>query len=156
LPAGPLRESKARLNQVDAIVVTGNSFSPVARTATFAMALEGNRFRNLLNQSFHQEAAAFRGKRLHALAGIGNPARFFGHLQRLGLDFAPHAFADHHAYTETDLEYPDADAIFMTEKDAIKCVRFARETHWVLPVNARVDTALGSLILEKLNTRHGS
>ncbi len=156
LPAGPLRESTARLDSVDAVVATGNSYSAVANTATFAMALDGKAFRNLLNPAFHQEAGAFLGKRIHAVAGIGNPARFFDHLQRLGLNFAAHAFPDHHAYAQADLEFSDADAIIMTEKDAIKCLHFARENHWVLPVDARVDRALGRLILKKMKTRHGS
>jgi tetraacyldisaccharide 4'-kinase len=156
LPAGPLRESTGRLAEVDAVVVTGNSFSPAASAATFAMTLEGKRFRNLLNPAFHQEAGAFHGKRIVALAGIGNPARFFSHLQRLGLSFTAHAFADHHAYAQADLAFGDADVIIMTEKDAIKCVRFARENCWVLPVDARVDMALGRLILEKMKIRHGS
>ena len=156
LPAGPLRESARRLAEVNAIVVTGSSHSSAANLPTFTMELEGSAFRNLLNPAFHQEASAFRGKRIVAVAGIGNPARFFDHLQRLGLSFAAHAFADHHAYIQADLEFSDADAIVMTEKDGIKCLRFARENHWVLPVNARVDMALGRLILEKMKTRHGS
>jgi tetraacyldisaccharide 4'-kinase len=156
LPAGPLRESTARLVEVDAVVVTGDTSLPGASAKTFAMRLEGNLFCNLLNPAFHQEAGAFHGKRVHAVAGIGNPARFFDHLQRLGLSFAAHAFPDHHAYSQADLDFRDADAIIMTEKDAIKCLRFARENHWVLPVDARVDMALGRLILEKMKTRHGS
>ena len=156
LPAGPLRESTARLAEVDAVVVTGEPSLPGASATTFAMRLDGNLFCNLLNPAFHQEAGAFLDKRVHAVAGIGNPARFFDHLQRLGLSFAAHAFPDHHAYSQADLEFGDADAIIMTEKDAIKCLRFAREIHWVVPVDARVDLALGRLILEKMKTRHGS
>ena len=156
LPAGPLRESSDRLARVDAVVVNGGALPSTARVPTFTMALEGKEFRNLLNPAFHQNASAFQGKQVHAIAGIGNPARFFDQLQRLGLNFAAHAFADHHAYAQADLEFGDADAIVMTEKDAIKCLRFAREIHWVLPVDARVDTALGRLILEKMKTRHGS
>jgi tetraacyldisaccharide 4'-kinase len=120
------------------------------------MTLEGAQFRNLLNPQFQREAGDFHGQRLHAIAGIGNPARFFDHLRKLGLSFVAHAFPDHHAYTPADLEFSDADAIIMTEKDAIKCLRFAREHHWVLPVDARVDAAFGRLILEKLTIRHGS
>jgi tetraacyldisaccharide 4'-kinase len=120
------------------------------------MRLDGNVFRNLLNPAFHLEAGAFHGKQTHAIAGIGNPARFFDHLQRLGLRFVAHEFPDHHAYSQADLEFGDAEAIIMTEKDAIKCASFARENHWVLPVDARVDMALGRLILEKMKTRHGS
>jgi len=156
LPAGPLRESTARLVEVDAVVVNGDTSVPGANPNTFAMRLEGNLFCNLLNPAFHREAGAFRGERVHAVAGIGNPARFFDHLQRLGLSFAAHAFPDHHAYSQADFPFRDTDAIIMTEKDAIKCLRFARENYWVVPVDARVDTALGSLILEKMKARHGS
>lgn len=156
LPAGPLRESTGRLSAVDAVVVTGHSASPAANARTFAMALEGREFRNLRNPALHQDAGAFHGKCVHAIAGIGNPARFFDHLQRLGLNFTTHAFPDHHAYTQADLEFGNADAIIMTEKDAIKCLPFAREDHWLLPVVASVDMALGRLILEKMKTRHGS
>lgn len=156
MPAGPLREGAWRLNRVDAVVVTGNALAPVAGKAVFAMALEGRMFRNLLNPAFQQDAAAFHGKRVHALAGIGNPGRFFDHLQQMKLDFVAHSFPDHHAYSAGDLEFSDSDAIIMTEKDAIKCLPFARENHWVLPVDAVVDTALGTLILEKMKVRHGS
>jgi tetraacyldisaccharide 4'-kinase len=140
---------------VDAVVVNGNALAPVAGKAVFAMVLEGRMFRNLLNPAFQQDAAAFHGKRVHALAGIGNPGRFFDHLQRMKLDFVAHSFPDHHAYCAGDLEFSNGDAIIMTEKDAIKCLPFARENHWVLPVDAVVDTALGTLILEKMKVRHG-
>ncbi|HEX7954032.1 MAG TPA: tetraacyldisaccharide 4'-kinase [Burkholderiales bacterium] len=156
LPAGPLRENAGRLAHVDALVVNGDGVAPVSNVPAFPMTLEGSVFRNLLNPEFLQQAAAFHGKRIHAVAGIGNPARYFDHLRRLGLSFAAHAFADHHAYTQADLEFDESDAIIMTEKDAIKCMRFARENHWVMPVDACVDPRLGRLILEKLKTRHGS
>jgi tetraacyldisaccharide 4'-kinase len=156
LPAGPLRESRARLARVDAIVVTGDGAAPTVAGPAFAMALEGAQFRNLLNPHFQRDPGDFHGQRVHAIAGIGNPARFFDHLQKLGLSFAAHAFPDHHAYAPSDLEFSDADAVIMTEKDAIKCLRFAREHHWVLPVNARVDPALGKLILDKVKPQHGS
>lgn len=148
LPAGPLRERAGRLAQVDAVVLTGGGAPPNAKT--FAMTLEGKTFRNLLNPQFHQEASALQGRRLHAVAGIGNPTRFFDQLQALGLSFTAHAFADHHDYSPSDLEFAGADAILMTEKDAIKCQRFARENHWVLPVDAHVDAAFGELVLDKL------
>ena len=156
LPAGPLRESTARLARVDAIVVTGKGTTPTLAAPAFSMTLEGAQFRNLFNPQFLREAGDFYGQRLHAIAGIGNPARFFDHLRRLGLSFAAHAFPDHHAYTPADLEFGDADAIIMTEKDAIKCQRFARENEWVLPVDARVDPAFGKLILDKVKPPHGS
>src|SRR5689334_13067251 len=54
LPAGPLRESPARLGRADAIVINGGArHASIAQlpegTPRFAMALEGREFRNLLN-----------------------------------------------------------------------------------------------------------
>jgi tetraacyldisaccharide 4'-kinase len=156
IPSGPLREPASRLDEVDAVVFNGDDKATAGGARGFAMSLEGAAFRNLLNPAFTQDAAAFLGLRVHALAGIGNPRRFFEHLQRLGLAFTAHPFPDHHAFVASDLEFDGADAIIMTEKDAIKCQPFARENHWVLAVDARVDPRLGWLILDKLRTSHGS
>ncbi|HKQ25075.1 MAG TPA: tetraacyldisaccharide 4'-kinase [Burkholderiales bacterium] len=156
LPAGPLREGAARLRSVDAVVINGPG-DPVLRLGScFDMSLEGSHFHNLLNPSHVAAASDFQGRRLHAVAGIGNPLRFFEHLQRLGLSFTAHAFPDHHSFAPVDLEFEDADEIIMTEKDAIKCQRFARENQWALPVDAVVDPQLAQLVLNKLKSRHGS
>ena len=156
LPAGPLRESPRRLAQVDAVVVNGESSFALPTAAPFLMRLEGTIFRNLLNPEFQAEAIDFGNRRVHAIAGIGNPLRFFAQLQRLGLSFTAHAFPDHHPYSPEDLKFDDADAIIMTEKDAIKCRHFARENHWMLAVDAHIDPDLGPLILDRLKSRHGS
>ncbi len=155
LPAGPLRESPARIAGVDAIVINGSARHPsIAHlpggAARFAMALEGREFRNLLNPGKTAGAELFRGKRVHAVAGIGNPQRFFSHLQALGLDFTAHPFPDHHPLVAADLAYSDSDAVVMTEKDAVKCKPFAAESHWELAVDAVPDPGLGELVLKKL------
>ncbi len=120
------------------------------------MSLEGATLRNLVNPDLRVAAGELRASHIHAIAGIGNPARFFDHLRRLGMRFTAHAFADHHRYSPDDIEFAGADAIVMTEKDAIKCRHFARDIHWELPVHARVDEALGSRLLDKLKARNGS
>ena len=156
LPAGPLREGPARLRKVDAVVINGSGDPCPSIAPRFRMSLEGSQFHNLLNPGYTASASGFQGRRVHAVAGIGNPLRFFAHLQRLGLSFTAHAFADHHPFSPVDLEFEDADEIIMTEKDAIKCQRFARENHWALSVDAAVDPAFGQLILNRLESRHGS
>lgn len=156
IPSGPLREPASRLDEVDAIVLNGANPLTAEGPKRFGMSLEGAVFRNLLNPDFTRDAAAFQGKRVHALAGIGNPTRFFQHLQHLGMSFTAHPFPDHYAFTASDLEFAGTDAIVMTEKDAIKCQPFARENHWVLAVDARITGGLGRLILDKLKTSHGS
>jgi tetraacyldisaccharide 4'-kinase len=119
------------------------------------MHLEGRAFVNLLNPLLQSAPEAFRGKVLHAVAGIGNPMRFFTHLTALELSFTAHPFTDHHRFSAADLDFPDADAVLMTEKDAVKCVAIARENFWYLPVEAKVDSALADLILDRLKTHHG-
>ena len=147
LPAGPMRETPGRLRNVDAVVINGGQ----AAAGEFAMQLEGVHFYNLLNPEITATAAEFMGLSIHALAGIGHPERFFQHLKNLGLTLKTHAFPDHHAYTATDLTYPEANALLMTEKDAVKCIGFADEKCWVLRVEAHLDSALIPLILKKIS-----
>jgi tetraacyldisaccharide 4'-kinase len=153
LPAGPLREPRRRLRSVDAVAVNGGSLDGLPHA--FGMRLTGEVLVNLKNRVLVRLPRDFAGVTLHAIAGIGNPQRFFGTLVDLGLQFAAHAFPDHYAFRPEDLELPGAEAVLMTEKDAVKCAAFAREHFWFLPVEARVDTALGDLILDRLKTRHG-
>jgi tetraacyldisaccharide 4'-kinase len=150
LPAGPLREPARRLREVDAVVIQGRA--GFAHTPSFAMTLEGRQFQNLLNPDHVVDALYFSRQRVRAIAGIGNPQRFFAHLRALGLSFEARTFPDHHAYTADDFSQDGADAIVMTEKDAVKCVGFASEKFWALPVDAIPDPDLGPLILRKLKS----
>ena len=147
LPAGPLREPVSRLKQADAIVINGG----IAGPSEFAMLLHGATFYNLLNPGVTAQAADFLGQNLHAIAGIGHPERFFAHLKDLGLKVQAHPFPDHHHFTSKDLGFTDADAVLMTEKDAVKCSAFANEKCWVLRVDAQPDPALAQLILERIS-----
>ena len=156
IPSGPLREPADRLKEVDAVVFNGAGTGSADKPGSFAMSLEGTLFRNLVNPALTRDARAFQGMRVHALAGIGNPTRFFQHLRHMGLSFTAHPFPDHHAFAGPDVQIAGADAIIMTEKDAIKCQPFAREHHWVLPVDARISPGLDRLILDKLRALHGS
>jgi tetraacyldisaccharide 4'-kinase len=145
LPAGPLREPPSR--RVDAIVVNG---AP-ARAGTFAMRLEPAGFRGVREPRRATAIEALRGRRLHAVAGIGNPGRFFATLASLGLAFTPHPFPDHHAFAPGDLDFPDCDAVLMTEKDAVKCRAFQRDDLYALRVEARVDERVADLIILRLH-----
>ena len=146
VPAGPLRESESRLKTADAIVYNGGKPVPNA----FFMALENAAFHNLVDPTKTALAADFSEQHVYAIAGIGNPERFFQQLHDLGLRFEQLAFPDHHAFQAADLQSIKAEAILMTEKDAVKCMAFAQPNWWYLPVNAVVDEALASRILNKL------
>jgi len=146
LPAGPLREPVGRLQCVDAVVCNGSS----PGDGFIEMFLEPQAFRNLLDSSRSMPASEFAGKRLMALAGIGNPGRFFSQLKGMGLHFEERPFPDHHAYTREDLQTGAVDAILMTEKDAVKCSAFAEPNWWYLAVDAKLDHALIERVLEKM------
>jgi tetraacyldisaccharide 4'-kinase len=153
LPAGPLREGLWRLNLVDAVVVNGGA--PLeTQAAQYGMHLNGALLTNLRTGE-KRLAVELKALRLHALAGIGHPQRFFDHLHALGLDFTEHVFPDHHAYRTSDLDWPDADALLMTEKDGVKCAAFADERYWALPVQAEVDPRLGQKMLVILREYDG-
>ena len=151
LPAGPLREPVSRLHSVDALVLNGLGTAPSPRPKPFFMVLEGASFYRLDDPSVRCDAAALTGLKLHALAGIGEPQRFFDHLSRLGLTFEAHGFPDHHDYTGSDLALR-GDALLTTEKDAVKFAALAPGLPvWVLPVEARIDPDLARFVLEKLD-----
>ncbi len=152
LPAGPLRESGRRLATVDAVVMNGSGEAPSAASRKlFRMTLRGERFFQLGDPERSCGATELQDKPLHAMAGIGNPSRFFRHLESLGLRFIPHVFPDHHAYQAADLRFVGADTLLMTEKDAVKCSAFAPAESWVLPVDAQLDADLAHWILEQLH-----
>ena len=152
LPAGPLRETKRRLDTVDAVVTLMSPGVPAPSFARNAwrMTLEGRDLVRVKDRLQSQPAATFGGAGVHAVAGIGNPDRFFAHLRALGIASTNHAFPDHHRFTPADLALPGARAILMTEKDAVKCEAFADERCWYLPVRAHVDPALVDRLVEAL------
>ena len=145
LPAGPLRESPARLAGVDAVV--GHGWS---EPTPFVMRLAGGDVHPLGVPNERVAAVALAGQRLHAVAGIGEPQRFFDHLAALGLDCVCHAFADHHPYVDGDLDF-DGDAILTTEKDAVKFPARTRLPVWVLPITAEVQPDLAQFVLERID-----
>ncbi len=155
LPAGPLREPVRRLASVDAVLVNGDSMVPAVPAPQFLVKLAGESFHNLLNPEVLISAPDLRDKSVHAIAGIGNPQRFFAQLQQMGLTFRAHPFPDHFRFGTDDLAFPGDDVVLMTEKDAVKCTAFARENWWYLPVEAEIASAFGELIVAKLRSLNG-
>lgn len=163
LPSGPMREPLERLHGVDAVVMNGGGAAAVEGVPHFAMKLASERFVALL-QGRHMPPEEFalhtRGQRVVAIAGIGNPPRFFDHLASLGVAARTIAFPDHHAYQASDLRLPDADVIVMTEKDAVKCAAFADARMWLMRVEASLPGAFTDLLLTRVaaarRSAHGS
>jgi tetraacyldisaccharide 4'-kinase len=153
LPAGPLREPRSRLSSVGAVVVNGEGVAG-ALTSTlgdvFVMRLVGEQLRPLSGQGEPMPLASFAGRRVHALAGIGNPQRFFSQLAAAGLSVTPHPFPDHHVYRAGELEFADHLPLLMTEKDAVKCGEFAAPDRWYLPVAANFAPEQAAALLARL------
>jgi tetraacyldisaccharide 4'-kinase len=145
LPAGPLREPPARLDAVDLVVVNG-----VAGRGEYPMKMKAAMACRLHNRNDCRALESFRNQSVHAVAGIGNPGRFFTALRQEGIRVAEHAFSDHHAYTADDLAFDDELPVFMTAKDAVKCVNFALRDAWCVPVTMELDAQFGARILELL------
>lgn len=153
LPFGPMREPVWRTREVDAVVMNGGKADLEA--GEYLMHLEGAQFYSLHATATKVLAESFKGKRVHAVAGIGNPSRFFNHLRQLGLTFVEHTFPDHHQFQPEDLHIPAADVVLMTEKDAVKCSRFPQDNIWVLPVQAEVIGGLEDKVIEKIESFYG-
>jgi tetraacyldisaccharide 4'-kinase len=150
LPAGPLREPRSRLACVDAVVTQG-----VAEGRELAMQLVPGAFQQITTGQV-ATVSQFHGRAVHAVAGIGHPARFFATLRGLGLEVLEHPFPDHHAFSPADVRFADGLPVIMTEKDAVKCGDFAGDDGWFLSVTATPDPRLGALILKLLKERsHG-
>ncbi len=149
LPAGPLREAPGRLKAADAIVVNGGrALLPGALSmrleAKNAVALRGGAV---------QPLSALAGTSVHAIAGIGNPERFFNMLRSRGIEVDGRPLADHARLTQADIDFGDDKSVLMTEKDAVKCAAFAGEHHWYVPVSACFDVGESSALLDVIIKR---
>jgi tetraacyldisaccharide 4'-kinase len=150
LPAGPLREPQSRLKTVDMVITNG-----VAGVREYSMKLEPDMLWNLPSPQVHKPLSAFRGKTVHAVAGIGNPQRFFTQLGESGIDVIEHPFPDHHPFKAADIQFDDGLPVLMTEKDAVKCFDFAQERHWCVPVQAQIDDRFIQVFERLLGKCHG-
>ena len=131
LPAGPLRESQQRLKSVDFILT-----NELAQPGESLLELKPKKIFQLINPNKILTESELEGKVIHAVAGIGNPARFFTTLKKLGYQFIAHRFPDHYFFQRQDLDFDSNAVILMTEKDAVKCRRFADEKYWCVSVQA--------------------
>lgn len=154
LPAGPLREPLSRLDRVDAVLINGEpAFTPPP--GAFSLILTASGWRPLDGgDRVALRPLPFDGP-VHAVAGIGNPERFFMTLRELGVEIIAHSFSDHHAFTRTDLVFDDGLPVVMTAKDGVKCRGLALENVWILDVEASPDGAFQRWLAEKIH-RFGS
>lgn len=159
LPAGPLRESQSRLATVDALVLNGVAMSglsglpglsPAMRyklpaSGSFSLGLTSAR--SLVDEDV-RELRFFEGQRVHAVAGIGHPQRFFASLQDAGMDVVPHPMPDHHVFEVSDVTFDDGLPVMVTSKDAVKLRQLVKlpQRIYEVPVELLPDQALLEVI----------
>lgn len=145
LPAGPLREPAERLQTVDLVLANGNTAqSEIVGVQAQPMQLQPLYWRNLLTgETCPVSQPPFKtspSQPAFAMAGIGNPERFFKTLESLGVHFDRHPFPDHYDYQDQDL--PEERLVLMTAKDAVKCRGRAKKSYWALDVEAQISSEI--------------
>jgi tetraacyldisaccharide 4'-kinase len=161
LPAGPLREPQIRSAQCDFRVVNLGTADSITATPTQSAAETGFGEWPLRLSTADAQAllgarslplSAFAGQRVHAVAGIGDPERFFQTLREANIAVVPHGFPDHHRYVAEDLRFGSDLPMLMTEKDAVKCAAFAQDGQYSVAIRAELPEAFWVALLDKIKT----
>lgn len=144
LPQGPLREKVSSLKNFDFVLQStkqDNSYYYINENLPAYM---------LNNKMCAKDLSQFEGQTVHAIAGIANPQKFFEGIESYGIKVIKHPFADHHSFSNAEIDFSDQYPIFMTEKDAVKCQRFANPKHWVVPIVAKPSADFCDKFIKKL------
>jgi tetraacyldisaccharide 4'-kinase len=156
IPAGPLRESMDRLNEVQYIVVNGEPAREISQLARASrMQLEPRTLVNLVSGEKRPFAGApfNTGNKLQAVSALGNPQRFYALLERLPYQLETFTFPDHHSFTAADFKQQGIDEhqpVVMTEKDAVKCRQFAKNNFWYLSVEVNLESQFVERLIEDI------
>ncbi|MEM7304081.1 MAG: tetraacyldisaccharide 4'-kinase, partial [Pseudomonadota bacterium] len=98
---------------------------------------------------------SWSGNTVHAIAGIGNPERFFTMLEALGIHIIRHPHSDHAQYCLDDMTFNDEYPLLMTEKDAVKCQGMNIDNAWYVSVNGMLSNQFISDLTDKLKEDDG-
>lgn len=155
LPAGPLREGVSRLNSVDYIVHNGDEadqhYTDYPSVEQYGMQLQATALTNIHSGQQCLVSSWPHSTTVHAVAGIGNPQRFFTTLRALNFEVIEHSFDDHHHFLASDLQFGDDLPIVMTEKDAVKMQTIgSKQSLWSLPVNGQINAAFFQSLTSRL------
>ena len=150
LPAGPLRELPERAQGCDFRVVNVGTGGTETGFGEWAMRLVADVAEPMLGGR-PRKVGSFSGQRVHAVAGIGDPERFFATLREFGIAVVPPAFSDHHHYQAGEFDFGSRELpVLMTEKDAVKCAAFADERFFSVPVRAELPEAFWVSLLDRV------
>jgi len=146
LPAGPLRENISRLQQADFVVASSKVIPAISNDY---MKLNLNEAVNLLNGEV-TPISYWQNETVHAIAGIGNPSRFFNALRAQNLNIIEHEFPDHAMLNKQDVTFSDQKPVLMTEKDAVKCRDYGLNNLWFIPMQVELPQDFISRVVQKL------
>lgn len=149
IPVGPLREPCSRLDLVDFVITNGGWLADIEHDQQYTMTLVPTALRHLVSGQ-RLPLEDLKGKQVMAVAGIGNPARFFATLRDLGAQVTERALPDHHQFKARDLKCDAGQWLVMTAKDAVKCRELAPENAWVLDIEARLPEGFSRAFLAAL------
>ncbi|WP_404362073.1 tetraacyldisaccharide 4'-kinase [Marinobacter sp.] len=149
IPVGPLRERPERLKNVDFVVANGQAVEGISGVHQYVMELKPETLRNLRSGEV-RPVDCLNGKAVRAVAGIGNPDRFFSTLRSLGARVRPLPLPDHHRFSPQDLAIDPGEQLVMTAKDGVKCGRLAHHDCWVLEVRAILPEEFRKALLQRL------
>lgn len=133
IPAGPLREFiKIGLMRADAVLLLGETKPEILKLLYKKKIFRGK---------IVPIPPTAKNKRVIAFAGIGHPQKFYKSLEDCGFEIiATHDFADHHFYTEKELNKlfeesvkKEAD-LYTTSKDFVKIPTHLRHLFNVLEI----------------------
>jgi len=144
IPAGPLRESRDRLNDFD-ITINRDSDQIVESLG---------KVWNLANPEQKRHISEFQGQQVHALAGIGFPEIFFSSLRQMGIDPLEHEFPDHHQFAPQDLVLKPDLPVLVTHKDAVKLRGMVQDNIWVVPLMLELSATLQDKLLQLQESKH--
>lgn len=146
LPAGPLREPESRAGNVDFVVVNGRTQA----AGEIAMVVDANRLVAINDLTRAKSLEEFQGLQVHAVAGIGNPERFFRMLEDKGMQVIRHPFPDHHHFRRSDFDFSPSLPIVMTEKDAVKCACLGLPEAYMVPIDVDLPSQFADQLHRQL------
>lgn len=155
IPVGPLREPPERLESVDFVITNGGWLSDLTHQRQYTMTLLPTGIRHLATGRM-MPLDEINGKNVMAVAGIGNPARFFDTLRDMGAQVTERALPDHHRFRVEDLKCASDQWLLMTAKDAVKCRELAPENAWVLEVEAQLQAGFSEAFMSAVNAARES
>lgn len=150
IPVGPLREPASRLASVDFVITNGSQPLTLAHPAQFCMTLKPRQLRHLRTSDV-RPLDWLQGRKVRAVAGIGNPQRFFDTLVDLGANVRARPLPDHHQFKASDLTVEPDEVLVVTAKDAVKCAGVAPQATWVLEVEAELPASFETALMARLS-----